>query len=245
MFYLPQEDSAADAWVKLGNVQPFANVDSTWIELYRIPTAQSPMAATTGWFGSQDATGTTQRSIEDMILSPVYAPSENGTAQSITAYLVFTGTTGTYTVKTALYDSVAGGGPIAESSVRSFNCATGECINGDYTFTLTTNPAITTGTRYRLAAWSNSTASAVGLGRATVTGYSLPYRSLVYGAWPNPFAQSGSYSSTRGHIYCTYEIAGAPTGPPLGTLMMMGIGRSLPRHPFAERVRNYMNQEVE
>ena len=251
LFYLSQEDSTADAWVKLGNVQPAANVDSTWIELYRIPSNVIGLeggSCTGESFGYYTPVLTSTYGIEDYIRSYSAKPTGDGDADAIWVYLSSSAGTYTYSVRCALYRYMGLGNPDTLYGLTDSAMVAPTTTGGWYQFPFSgTKPKIWTDSLYLIAAMArNNTSANINIRRGGTA--PLPNRlvsgSATYPTWPSPWTPSAT-QATYMDIYCCYSAAGAPTDPPIGTLMMMGIGRSLPRHPFAERVRNYMNQEVE
>lgn len=216
-----REDSAANAWVKLGNVQPFANVDSSWIEIYRVATDRVPAEGAQGlkWFGAQSS-GSVAASLENIIRGGRYLSTTAiggtvgtgiGIADSIIAYISFSGNTVPDTCKAALYTYSAGTLTRVDTTAQRV-FPIGAKTSGYYSFALLNHPAISTSYTYDLCAWckSNGAADVVNLLKATIGSFYMDWVSLAYAAWPASQMVS-STNSFQLRIYCWYTEAATGT----------------------------------
>lgn len=216
MFVLAQEDSASDAWVKLGNVQPFANVDSTWIELYRIwSEGESGLEAGEKWFGNDSVT-TAITTIDNQIAGGRYRTTwgndaGNGTLDYMTAWIGWSGTvSGTVKIRGAAYKIVGlvNGTRIDTTNELSLNCAGGQCTAGNRTLTFVGKASIASTDTLLICVWSNGITGTPypGVGyRSSQVGYARMNVAVTYGVWPATQGFTAS-NSVKTHVVAWYDV---------------------------------------
>lgn len=137
--------------------------------------------------------------IWNTIVGSRFTISENGTADSITAYLDQSAA-GSFSVKCAIYrysDLVK----ICESAERTD-------INADgwYTFTISGSPSLSSGTEYIIVVWSSSNRVRIAYDAGTTA--QGQHDSATYGTWPDPLVPSAT-NDRNYSIYCTYTSSTA------------------------------------
>jgi hypothetical protein len=158
-----------------------------------------PSQNSSGTFGNTN-TGTDYYSIEDNIVGSLFTATDNGWADSITAYLQIT--TSAKNVKCAIYNH-SNLSLVAYTQER--NITTSPSPNWQ-TFTFNApKPSLTAGTQYILVAWASSGSGGDAQfyrqdGATDQAHYDLNH---AYGAWPNPLTVS-AHGARSYCIYCAY-----------------------------------------
>ena len=202
------------------------------IELFD-PTLTAAIPAGDLWhnvtFGNttQEAT---DLGISQHVDSLLAAPASDGTADSISAYIrnfggFFGGNDRLATC--ALYTDASP--PLGSSAVETEEktIAKGNAIFAWFTFDFTSGgPSITNGTNYNIAIWAaddvpiGSPVKIKCISSAGIGTDKYDHDETYGGAWPD---LTGTTTALRLSIYCTYTET--PTGPPIGSLALLGVGR--------------------
>ncbi|MEM3759906.1 MAG: hypothetical protein QXZ02_02190 [Candidatus Bathyarchaeia archaeon] len=156
----------------------------------------SAFSGTTTTFGNTGI-GTSSRNTENAIVGSVFTLTENGEAQSITAYIGMTVSSKNMKCAIYRYNDLS---LVAQTEEKTVNVATGWV-----TFNFINKPILTANTQYLLVAWSYSGTGNAYLYYTTGTTNQGCYRSQTYGTnFPNPLP-SPTYEARAYCIYCTYK----------------------------------------
>ncbi|MGQ9530342.1 MAG: hypothetical protein ACUVTC_02775 [Candidatus Bathycorpusculaceae bacterium] len=167
--------------------------DSSYMIFRSYPSAFSDTTATFG----NTATGTFRRNIESYIVGSIFTLTENGEAQSITAYIEMT--VSSKNMKCAIY-RYSDLSLVAQTEEKAPAVATTWV-----TFNFINKPILTANTEYLLVAWSYWGAGSAYLYYTPGTANQGCYRSQPYEAnFPDPLPPV-TYEARSYCIYCTYK----------------------------------------
>ncbi|MDI6691534.1 MAG: hypothetical protein QME50_06720 [Candidatus Bathyarchaeota archaeon] len=167
--------------------------DNSYMIFRSYPSAFSNSTATFG----NTATGTARRNTENTIVGSIFTLTENGEAQSITAYIGMT--VSSKKMKCAIY-RYSDLSLIAQTEEKAPAVATTWV-----TFNFINKPILTANTQYLLVAWSSSGGGYAYLYYTTGTTNKGCYRFQPYGTnFPDPLP-SPRYEARSYCIYCTYK----------------------------------------
>jgi nitrogen fixation-related uncharacterized protein len=156
----------------------------------------SAFSDSTATFGNTE-TGTSRRNTENTIVGSIFTLTENGEAQSITAYIGMT--VSSKNMKCAIYRH-SDLSLVAQTEEKAPAVATTWV-----TFNFINKPILTANTEYLLVAWSYSGSGNAYLYCTTGTTGQGCYRSQTYGAnFPDPLP-SPTYETRSYCIYCIYK----------------------------------------
>lgn len=176
-----------------GNITNLQNNDGVYMAFRSWPSQNS-----SGAFGNTN-TGTDYYPIVNVVVGSIFTATDNGWADSITAYLQITSYA--KNVKCAIYKH-SDLSLVAYTQERSIS--TSSSPNWQ-TFSFTApKPNLTAGTQYILVAWSSSGSGGDAMFfRQDGTTDQAHYDNRAYGAWPNPFTVD-SHGARSYCIYCNY-----------------------------------------
>ncbi|MGQ9725831.1 MAG: hypothetical protein ACUVQL_01730 [Candidatus Bathycorpusculaceae bacterium] len=167
--------------------------DSSYMIFRSYPSAFSDTTATFG----NTATGTSRRNTENYIVGSIFTLTENGEAQSITAYIGMT--VSPKNMKCAIY-RYSDLSLVAQTEEKAPAVATAWV-----TFNFINKPILTANTEYLLVAWSYWGAGSAYLYYTPGTANQGCYRSQPYEAnFPDPLPPV-TYEARSYCIYCTYK----------------------------------------
>lgn len=156
------------------------------------------------WFGKKTS-GSSLFNIEGAVTGSPFACPTSGYADSITARLTLSGSSGSPTVGLAVYEHVAVGGGFIDSTHAVDLSLPGAAGTYWKSMELTSRPYLTAGVRYLLVAWSEAGAWTTSL---RVNSASSGDTTLVYynsfGTWPSGYAPDDNFYNYGSNIYLTY-----------------------------------------